>query len=340
MIMAIIRYIKAFFSASISFILKFLWKLVVVNPEILSTSSQKEKGRFAILGMLFFIVIVITLFSGIYISKLFFYNSFFALIMGVFLGWNLFNIYRFILSNIQSKRLPHLKAKKSIWFAHFFILTYIVAIALFISKPIELFFTEQQLEELLEDYRAEKLESFRMENLNFIDKEIIAINNEVVKLDNSTLDPATSIERRRYLQNLKTEYEQKKKNYLQSFIALNKRSTYVLPRIRLMHQHFYYTWFIFLLILTVLLIPIILKYSFIENSLYEKKVDNQDYNLILSEYFSFKNEYKSAMQVHCTDEISFHENFIDPPFNTNPITDDRKKLGKTELLSKLEEHER
>lgn len=140
-----------------------LYNLLGIDREILLLCSAKEQKLYQLFTYLQLGLIIIVGFSWYYIIDVIFDNTIVSIVLGVFLAFIFFNLYRFVLLTVSGKKAKTKKEKASIILPHLFKISVIAIFSVFISFPIELFVHKNYIEKNLPDVLSAKIEEVKLE---------------------------------------------------------------------------------------------------------------------------------------------------------------------------------
>lgn len=315
-----------------SYLVRQLWLLYTIDPSILSKCKPKERRQYTIYGALVFIVLVISYFSGLYLSFLITDNLMVSIITGLFLSWNFSNLYRLILLTIKPRdgRTP-IGNQTTFLIRGVFIVVLLIAVI----KPIELKLFEPQIEHLLSDYKEERKRKLNSDWLGFINQEIeefeaknLQLENEIeeaillldspegVKLQESTQN--SIVRNRERIQNNDEHILyliETRQNYIVGYEQHSQNARYVIQRFKLLFVNIPISWLFTIILGGILLLPIIMKRYFFKNHYYFKLETYDEKSLIQSHYGWFKTEYQKVLFQATGISSYFHEAYEDAPYN-------------------------
>lgn len=103
----------------------------------------------------------------------------------------------------------------------------------------------------------------------------------------------------------------------------------ILLSLRTINTEFAWIWIVTAALLTLFISPFFIKVSIKADSIYIQQKKSIEKKLILEDYEKFREVYQLIFKRDYNLSIEFKENYIDPPFNTIPITI-TENLGATE----------
>ncbi|KQB99953.1 DUF4407 domain-containing protein [Pedobacter sp. Hv1] len=294
---------------------KSIVSLIGIDYPILEQSEHDNISKFYFAGFLVLVILMISFCSVFYAFDLMFDMWHAEILLSSFFSLMFFTIYIFLIQTFSKEVFPTKYRFKFFNLSNLSRIGFVLMIGFLIAQPIKIFVIRHQLSNDLEIYKSHLYQNFCRINKNLylsdikklindknqylsmpksetLDIEIININNDIARIENQI-----------NLANIKA------KNSISD-------SNFFIKRIELANRH-PLTFFIILFILALFFTPILLIYSISGTSRYYKLKKNNDKNLVLTEYSSFKSKYTLLFQkkynVH---NIHFHEPFLDAPFNT------------------------
>ena len=334
-----------------------LWRLSVCDPSIMAHCPKAEKVGYALTGLCILAFIVVSIFSGIYLSTLIFQSLPVAIVLGAGLALNMLIVFQLALTSVSSARLPHTAHFRYSWSSTGVRFIYLGFILLLVSKPLELCLWQHQIGRDLVKFKAKQVQLFKTQNLSFINKEIEKLQIDIQHLGVFILQSQNQAESwgnslnqqfkpKLALSNLSTlvkvkkakeialqELKAKKAIYIQKFWKANQESNYLIQRVRILHSNYPATWGITVLLGLFLFFPFAYRVINVNKHVYPIKCDSLDYNLVLRSYHNFKQVYARVFLHKFSKQVVFHEPYLDPPFNTLRKFDTRTTQGKEALIA-------
>ena len=334
-----------------------LWRLSVCDPSIMEHCPKAEKGGYALAGLCILVFIVVSIFSGIYLSVLIFQSIPVAIVLGLGLALNILIVFQLALTSVSSARLPHTAHFRYSGSSTAVRLIYLGFILLLVSKPLELCLLQHQIGRDLVQFRAKQAQLFKMQNLSFINKEIDKLRIDIQHLGrfivqsqsqaetwgdslNQALKPKPALSGVETLVKVKKgkeialqELKAQKALYIQKFRKANQESNHLIQRIKILHSNYPATWGITVLLGLFLFFPFAYRVMNVNKHKYPVKCDSLDYNLVMRNYHNFKQVYVRVFLNKFSKKVVFHEPYLDPPFNTLRKFDTRPTKGKEALIA-------
>lgn len=270
-------------------------------------------------------------------------NVFLSLIISIFFGFFLINIYRLVFSISEGELNKYDSGFNMILFVLKRGLL-IIALSVFISKSLEVYVFKSALEPYFDNYKKEFKQDFNRTLDLISNKERIAIEEEFYrkiyddKLFNKySIDQEEIYREEKELSLAKIEEQIDKKNQIVN--TKIQESNFFVTKIRLISEKLPEAWLFTLLVVSLFLSPIIFYLLSPVFKSYDDKISQVNSQLIAEEYANFKMHYERLMHESTGKKIEFVENFIDPPFNQIRIKSDVKGLKNGTLVKwiKLQE---
>ena len=316
--------------------IQFLHLLLGFDKNIL----KKNEGGSTSLSVLIFsylIILIFSIYGCYYAGYLLLDNIFLAILLSIFLTYILHNMYRLIIAtsyegkNLERKRevLKYSSLKGFL----------VVILSIFISSSLCVNFFDSEIEVKLEKYKSNLVLNYE----NMLNRIYFSQINDLNKsyLDekefNLLLDKKNNISDSLALKEKINEIEQLKKNKIETLKSSIVVSNFFIRKIIIISKHPKF-WFLSICLVLFYLFPLYIFTRFKYFINYQELIEENNKKLILEEYNSFKNIYVNLLSSTAGKEITIHEKYEDPPFNT--ITKKRKEkiLKKGSLLEWLKKY--
>lgn len=293
-------------------IIKFIWKLAGSDAVILESSEKETQNRFTLIGCVVAFICLLCFISSYQMSSMLFENHIIVLTISFFFALLIFNLYRLLLITLAKNLLPHNSDKKSLIISLILRMIFIVFLSFIVAKPIETIIFSTHLNRKVETYKYELRQDFENQLDSFYYQRIKDAKYISDAELNKTLD--------------------EKKKAINWYKSLLKESEFLLYRVKYMTTSSPLGWALTFVVISIFLLPAWLKYRTREATYYYKEKGNIEKELILNEYDHFRQHYSSILKNITGKNISFTENYIDPPFNTVRKSNDRNILKKGNLI--------
>lgn len=283
-----------------------LWKRSGGDFHVIFGCSDRAENVFSFIGLFVNFIAIICFISILLATSLLFQWEYF--IYGVpiafVLTWLVFHIYLVLLLTFSKNVLPSRYEKGNKLFARSLKYIFVIILATFISKPLEVSLFYNQTEGKVQAYRKELFKDIEV-NVNST-----AINNPLPSL-------ASPVD-----------------NYFKSI----QESNFFVQRL-IYTMQIPFSWFINLLVIGIFLFPAILKLFISDYSKdYYKVKEMVETTIIVEGYEEMKLEFTNIMQAKFPDKkFQYYEAFVDPPFNTILKKDRRIFKSQEDFLKRIYE---
>jgi hypothetical protein len=298
---------------------------------LITQSSKKNRNLFSFIGLLVFIIIIISF--GAYLNLfLRLLPVLMALGISIFFTWMISNMYLLILHTLSKNLLPQGNSEGIPFFSTMARYGFLCVIGTIVSSSIGLMVFNSEVETYTKEYRIQKFEESKNKFSISLKKEIVDIEHKILKYKNDPLFMDT--EKAVFLE----------KELAKKYVDLNllektldhvfSKSDFTIASIIILHKRVPEYWLLYVLFLIFIISPAIIKY-FIrnENEYYqlrkftEMQIIEDDYNYFKKTYsYLFQNLYKTS--------IEWREIYIDPPYNTKKKPKEKPYLSDQEILLK------
>jgi phosphate/sulfate permease len=352
-----------------------LFNLLGIDREILLLCSAKEQKLYHLFTYLQLGLIVVVGFSWYYIIDVIFDNTFVSIVLGIFLAFIFFNLYRFVLLTVSGKRAKTKKEKASIILPNLFKISAIAIFAVFISFPIKLFVHKSYIEENLPDVLSKKIEEVKLEidgiyqtkekellsRVNYYQSQLDRLESDIKEQNEKLKNPDYKISEnqiRKHLINLNSDLALKRHKFtpiinekkdviaglnsekqkeVEQYERIIKNSNLLIERFALLFSQKPVTESILtLFIILLFLSPLMFKLI----SIYYHNFKYEKFNtekMRQEIVYNYENFKQSYREITSAigEEKEFLELYDDAPFNTIKKTDKRKKDKKGSFSSFL-----
>jgi hypothetical protein len=283
-----------------------LWKRSGGDFHVIYGCSDRAENVFSFIGLFVNFIAIICFISILLATSLLFQWEYF--IYGVpiafLLTWLVFHIYLVLLLTFSKNVLPSRYEKGNKLFARSLKYIFVIILATFISKPLEVSIFYNQTENKIEEYRKKLYKDIEVD----VDKTSTSINNPVP----IRINPV--------------------ENYFKSI----QESNFFVQRL-LYTMQIPLSWLINLAIIVIFLLPAIVKLFISDYSKdYYKVKEMEETTIIIRGYEEMKLEFTNIMQEKFPDKkFQYYEAFIDPPFNTILKKDRRIFKSQEDFLKRI-----
>lgn len=282
------------------------------------------------------LVVILTFFGFSYSIYSTIESIFLSVIIATFFCLLIHNIYRLIFSISEGE----LDKYDNNWDITKFILKrgfILIALALFISKSIEVNIFNQRLKFYLSEFKQDLKRDFNSTlELTQADFRSYVEDDYKMKIYEDKLFDRFSAEKVKQYAIVRSEKLKKlqNQNYYKNTEIDHKisKSNFFITRIKLLSKYIPESWIITVIIILIFLSPL---YIFLSSQLfteYDASCSIVNRKIILDEYKHFKKTYTEIMFRSTGKKINVIENYEDPPFNQIKIKSSYQTLKKGSLL--------
>jgi len=301
--------------------------------------KSKEGGSAAIFSftLLYILILSLSLYACYYAGYLLSDNVFSAALTSLFLTFIMHNMYRLIIAtSYEGKSLTRKREVLKYTSTKGFL---VVILSLFISSSLCVSVFDSEITMDLKKYKS-NLASDYEELLSTTYGSQIAELNKAYQDEiefNLLVNKTNNLNESLVLQENLLQIEQLKQSKIDGFNSAIIVSNFFLRRVVIVSNYPRF-WLITILIVLFFLLPL---YIFNRSTYfvsYQLAVEENNVELVLEEYHSFKNTYVNLLSASSGQEITINERYEDPPFNTIPITREDMILQKGSLLKWLKKY--
>lgn len=116
-----------------------LWRMTGADYQIINNCSKSAKFFFSVIGSVVLAILILCFVSAIIFLRLMFEHTVLVYILSLFWTFMIGNIYGLNLITLNNNSLPHKKQRGKPFFSLLIRFVLLALLAIFISKPIELF---------------------------------------------------------------------------------------------------------------------------------------------------------------------------------------------------------
>jgi len=192
---------------------------------------------------------------------------------------------------------------------------FIIFMGFILSKPLEIFFVRDTLDDKVELYKKQLIESHREMVTTLYSTEFNKISREIEqkKLLNRYHEYDQEMAQLRESQQALSE---KQESILQNANDRIERNSFFIYRVRLTVSHYSIAWFICFMVLILFLLPGYLIYSISHQEEYYKMKIAMEREIIEKSWKQFNDQYSSFFEKKYGYKTSFFSVYEDAPFNT------------------------
>lgn len=298
--------------------IRFLWKLIGEDEQILSFCEKNTKNYFILSGFLFWFFFLLSIFSFHYV-----FNGIFQIPI---LSWPIAIVWSLIVFNIYRLNLSTLSTDKATYSLGYYMslvirILFMILIGITLIKPLEVKIFESFLTPGLNKFRTEKIISNQTKIAGYFDKEINAVKEELKNLNLQIQENRITLGRNQILllENKRDTLIHERETILSETEYSFQTSNFFFNGILIFNKKYPLVWLITVLLLILFLLPLLMKFVIAQNSTYSKQSSQLQRYLILKDYDNFKLKYPQSFKGIPIELIVWEEKYEDPPFNTKRI---------------------
>jgi hypothetical protein len=296
---------------------KGLLKLIGIELELLSTSSSNVIVLFLLSSLSLIFVVLLTFLSIEYAFEYIFHNFFIDLFLSIFISYLFGNIYVFLIHTISKDTVSKNIKKRFLSLSNISRIGFVIFIAFIISKPIEVYLLQKQIDPIVESYKLKIINKSNNVFQGLYAEKFKVIDNEIysVKMENDARMIQQSAELISLLKK-RNVY----KNELNNLIYNNEneilKSNFFITKIKILSSNFILSWIICIIVIVIFQLPVYFLYKINSNHDYYINKSNYERNLIDNEYIIFKKEYSKIFLKKYGIQVSYYETYLDHPYKT------------------------
>ncbi len=307
--------------------------LLGAEYELMRKAGGKVLSKFYLASLGIFIISIITFLSVRYAIELLFHITIVEIVLSVFISALFLILYIFLINTFSKKKpiekveltpeLNQTEPVKNTWYKQKGLWTltnisrtgFILFMAFILSKPIEIFFLRNILNDKVEVYKKGLIQEHTKKIEELFAEEEVKLKNEIASKELLNAYHATDAEILRLTQSLDSIQLKKKVliNNAESRINLN---SFFIYRTRLSVSKFPLSWLIWAIVTVIFLFPGYLIYSIGHEEEYYRLKSAMENNMILHAWSLFNEQYTDLFKRKYGYETSFFSLYEDPPFNT------------------------
>ncbi len=300
---------------------KRLWRLAGEDPFIVGQCTQQLRKKFGGIGLLVLFISTISAVGVAYGVEQILNSTAADLILGLYFALFVFFLYLFVLYTLSRDVLPSKDVGLQGKIVSYLIrIGFLIMLGFLVAQPLNYLIFKKYVDNELIAYKKQELVDF---NQNLNKKYASALKKKRKELSSNHLI-FKEIEKNNRLKNRELRnliQTQKSRNY---FIrkALIQNTLFHISnsyKTEINKSLVFTTWMVTLFLITIFILPVLLKifisisseYYLIKQQIQRKLIDNH--------YAEFKKKYNSLfIQSFPEVNLSYPNNFSDPPYNTIP----------------------
>lgn len=310
---------------------RFFYSLSGEDFSIIRKSSDPVQTHFAIIGILVGIISVLCFVSFALILTNMIDSITLGLAMAVFFAWMIINLYVLVLYTLSKNVLPAPLSRAAAVAPVIIKYGFILLLALFVAKPLELVFFNSRVEADLDAYKKTYMMNYaQLANERFLNetKQVESIINQQRQLN---FDSITLAEKNRELEAFVIQKRGERDAAVRVMQRLISDSTFYTQRIILLCTKHPLSWICTIFIIGLFLAPVTIKHLNIGNEYYQLKMDIET-QIVTDAYQEFVKNYNELVQTKYGPTHAWRELYVDPPFNTKRIRIEKKFDSEKNLI--------
>lgn len=303
-----------------------LLSLIGVEYALASDTETPTKGKLYLTCCFIVVNAVLALVSMYYAFDNLFKSIFIGMLLALFFALLFFNLYVFLIQTFSKNSFTYKTKKMGIRLSNVTRIGFVLSIGFIVACPLYVLVSEKSIASNIQLYKQELIHAFNTKNAILHNKEIKRIDEEIIRYNLQSQLKILGAETN--LKESKIKRQQEDEIYSSENIRAADEindSIFFLKEIQVGLVQHTMSWLVIALVLLLFALPVFLVQSISSNNEYFIKRTESEKRLILFHYEKFKENYSSIFKRFGLDK-SFHENYIDPPFNTT-------KPQEPELLS-------
>lgn len=289
--------------------------LIGIDYPILEKSEHDNFLKFLFAGALVLGILIMSFCSVFYAFDLMFNMWHAEILLSSFFSLMFFTIYIFLIQTFSKEVFPTAKRFKFFNLSNLSRIGFVFMIGFLLAQPIKIFCYRAALDDDMAQYKIVLYLQFCKSNRNLYAKDLAKLIAEKNKYESMAKSETLEAEVNNINAKISTINSKIDLANLSANEAISGANFFV-KRIAIASKY-PGTYLIVLLIIALFFSPILLIYSISGTSKYYKLKKANDKQLVISDYLLFKSKYKLLFQKkYGLNHITFHEPFLDPPFNT------------------------
>ena len=313
-----------------------LFILLGFDKEVLK-SKGSGSGIITSFTFLYILILSLSLYSCYYAGYLLSDNVIAAVIFSLFLTYIMHNMYRLaIATSYEGKNLTSRKEIYKYISVKGFL---VVMLSIFISSSLCVSVFDSEINIELKKYKSNLASDFENLLSTTYGSQIAELNKvyQDEKEFNILMNNPENINHSLVLQENISRIEKLKQAKTETLNSAIVESNFFIQRIVIISNHPKF-WLITIMSVLFFLLPLYIFNSSAYFLNYQLTIEDNNNRLVLEEYDNFKRTYVNLLSASSGQEITIHERYEDPPFNTIPITREDMILQKGSLLEWLKKY--
>lgn len=265
--------------------------------------------------------------SSWYAFTMFFDSLLFSLPLAVIYSLIVFNFYQLLLCTLTKNTLPHTKTTTTT-VASVCRIVFVLLIAGFVSKPIEVLLFNRWLQPYVTTYRSHLYEGHQQHLDAYY-------HHEEQRLLSDLTDQKQSGVYHQPTANRLAELSKKKIASMGNMSALIDKSPFFVYRLSILNQAVPQSWLVTFSMMALFMLPAIIKYLLPSSGEYYTRKTQIERELIESAYRQFKSEYTYILSVRYKLDTEWIDHYVDPPYNTKRVIRRVNTASEQDLLAHI-----
>lgn len=285
-----------------------------IDYAILENLPKKNYAKFYLTSVLV-ALIFLTSFASIYYGFDLMFDMWHAeILLSLFFSFMFFNVYIFLIQTFSKEVFP-----STIRFGFFNLSNlcrfgFVMMLGFILSQPIKIFLLQDQLDKDVLNYKQQLIHQFKQRNQNLYRTELNELSNYKDELLKSNETPIV----KKQLNAINEQFNtiQRRINHQNDIATVEiNQSNFFIQRIKL-SSHYRLSIYIVLFMVALYCAPVVIIYSISNDHEYYKLKKSKDRKLVIQHYLKYKDLYQQTFKTLYHVNVEFHENYLDPPFNT------------------------
>ncbi len=293
-----------------------LLSLIGVEYALASDTKTSTKGKLYLTCCFIVLNAFLSLLSMYYAFDNLFESVFIGLLLALFFALLFFNLYVFLVQTFSKNSRTYETKKIGIHLSNVTRIGFVLFIGFIVACPLYVLVSEKSIASNIQLYKQELIHTFNTKNTILHNNEIKRIDEEIIRYNLQARLKIPVAETN--LKESKIKRQQEDEIHSSENIRVADEintSIFFLKEIQVGLVQYKMSWLIIALVLFLFALPVFLVQSISSKNEYFIKKTESEKRLILFHYEKFKENYSSIFKRFDLDK-SFHENYIDPPFNT------------------------
>lgn len=288
--------------------------LIGIDYDILEKTGHDNYFKFFLTGFLVLLIFVISLGSVFYAFDLMFDMWYAEILLSLFFGLTFCNIYIFLIQTFSKELFPSSFKIRFFNLSNLSRIAFVLFIGFLIAQPVKIFILREQLDAEIDSYKYHQIEEFEKRNAALYESDLKKLYQDRKHFSSQGHDQILIDQVFQINQQISDIEQQIEEENINASVKIN-RSNFLTKRI-IYSSHYKESSRIDFVVLLIFTLPILLIYSISGESDYYKLKKESDRDKVLDHYHLFKEAYQKVFKNKFRLDLTFHEPYTDPPFNT------------------------